>query len=354
MTKAWVALAALGALLTALPIASAHGAPPVREVDTRVLLDDDGLVMYGGCVQGNCQPVAPSDGLDVLAVDVREAYLPDGFPAVVFRLIVQSEAPVPGSTLVLHVQGPAGAMDFTASTQDGTTWTSPSFDRLDGPFDVGDGHPKALDAWMRYSSLGAKPGDALSGMTLLSQRGDTKDDVMPGGWFEQGQEVPPVPDEADPGAVTDAAQPGNYTLRGPAALITLKADPATPSLTGGRGSVKLTLSNAVTLPQFCDLTAYGTGLKATFSSSNVLLSASGARTIDLALSNVTEDGVLRVAALSDLGGLAVANMTLTLPPPVLANVTPSSTTGAPAKDSPALPWLAVPTLVVALALWRRR
>lgn len=341
-------------LLAAAPLASAHGAPPVREVDARVLLDDDGLVGYGGCVDGTCQPASPAGGLDVLALDVREASLGDGSPAVVFRIIVQSEAPVPGASLVLHVDAPAGAVDLRADSADGLAFTS-TFDRLDGPVDVGDGHPKALDGWVRYSTLGAKPGDTLSGLAVSSFRGTDQDDAMPGGWFVNGQEVPAVPDEPDPSAATEGSAPGSYTLAGPANLLSLAADPASVDLSRGPAMVKLTLANPVTLEQFANLTLSSpAGVAASLASAQALLQASGSRTVDLTVTNATADGTLSLVAYTDLGGRATLQVPVKAAPmnSTMDNST-QTTTASASKQSPGVGVLLVPALA-AVALRRRR
>jgi hypothetical protein len=358
MTKA--VLAALALAVALVPAASAHGAPPVREVDARVLLDDDGMVGYGGCVDGTCQPAIPPGGLDVLALDVREAFLADGSPAVVFRVIVQSEEPAAGASLVLHVDAPAGGKDLRLDTADGLSYTAAGFDRLDGPIDVGDGHPKALDGWVRESTLGAKPGDSLSGMTVASSRGDAEDDVMPGGWFVDGAEVPAVPDEPDPGAVTETPEPGTYVMKGPAALVALSADSASMA---APGKVKLTLANPIALEQFANLTLERPdGLPATLASAGILLQPSGTRTVDLAVGNATKDGVVRVVATTDLGGRAVVEVPVkaaSAPSGAASNGTAgahsSSSTVPAGKSSPGPDALLVPALAsAALALRKRR
>jgi hypothetical protein len=340
-------------LAAALP-ASAHGAPPVREVDARVLLDDDGLVGYGGCVDGTCQPAAPAGGLDVLALDVREAWMADGSPAVAFRLLVQSEAPVAGASLVLHVDAPGGGKDFRADSADGLAFTS-TFDRLDGPVDVGDGHPKALDGWVRYSTLGAKPGDALSGLTLSSFRGEDQDDAMPGGWFMDGQEVPAVPDEPDPSAATEGGEPGSYTLAGPANLLSLTADPAAVDLSHGPAKVTLSLANPVTLAQFANLTLLApSGMEASLAATQALLQPSGSRTVELSVANATADGALALVAYTDLGGRATLQIPVKAAPMNHTMDNSTQTTTAPAsKSSPGAGALLVPA-VVAVALLRRR
>jgi hypothetical protein len=290
----------LAALLALAPPAAAHGAPPVREVDARVLLDDDGLG-YGGCVEGACPPGA-GGGLDLLALDVREAWL-GGQPAVVFRILFQSAEPAAGGGIVLAVEAPGGARQLRADTADGLAFVPTGFDRLDGPFDVGDGHPKALDGWVLASALGAAEGDALSGLSVATFRGEAPDDAMPGGWFVNGVEVQVPPSDGGP---------GTYTLAGPATLVALTVGEAMVQA-HGPARVTLELSNAVGLPQFADLAATApAGVRASLASAGLALDGGASRTVELTV-HTDVDAVVEVVATTDLGGRAVASIPVSAP-----------------------------------------
>jgi hypothetical protein len=338
MTKSLLAAVGLVALLLAAPSALAHGAPGVRSIDTRLLLDDDGLLAYGGCIQVTC---LAEGGLDVLALDVREAHLPDGSPAIVFRMVQQSDAPA-GSTLTLRLTASGSESTFTAATADGTTYTGTGFDRLDGPFDVGDGHPKALDGWVAYRTLGVQAGDTLSGIHLDSEHDSGAADLMPGGWTMQGQQVPVLSQAAMEGS----AQPGEYTLRGPAVLLNLTV---TPAKAQAPGQVTLRIANPTDLPQFVDLDlAVPPGASGSLDLDSVTLDANGARDVVLTLDGKS-GAVFRITATSDLGAHLVGQVPIgssaSFAPPS------NSTTTTPAaepegKDAP-LPLLA--PLALALA-----
>lgn len=339
---------ALVALL-AVPAAHAHGAPPVREVDVRVLLDDDGLVAYGGCVEGQCQPAAPPEGLDLLALDVREAALPDGSPAVVLRFVVQSDAPRPESSIEATVLAGGTEWSLAVATADGLAYSSSTFDRVDGPFDVGDGHPKAIDGWIRHAALGAAPGDALTGIRVVSRHGEALDDAMPGGWYANGAEVPHLPHDADPGEAAAEPAAGEYRLKGAAQLVALAAEPAAPDLSAGPATVRLRLSNPVGLPQFCDLALLvPPGVAARLSQPAVSLDANGTRDVELVVSNATADGVVQVTLVSDLGAHEVADVTVRAPPPPSATAAADTGTGQ-TKDSPSPPALPAFLALAALA-----
>lgn len=75
MTKTWIASLSLVALLLAAPAALAHGANPPREIDTRIMADNDGLMPFGGCAQGQCLPGLESEGLDLVATGFYEVTL---------------------------------------------------------------------------------------------------------------------------------------------------------------------------------------------------------------------------------------------------------------------------------------
>lgn len=334
---------ALAALAAFAPAASAHGAPPVRGIDVRVLTDDDGLG-YGGCVEGACPP-GSGGGLDLLALDVREAWLPGGEPAVAFRILFQSEEPAAGGSLALRV----GEREFRAETADGAAFVSAGFDRLDGPFDVGDGHPKALDGWVRAADLGG-PGAALS-LTVASFRGEAQDDAMPGAWFANGVEVPPL--SAEP------AEPGSYTLAGPASLVSLTVE-ETAASAHGPAKVKLVLSNAVGLPQFANLNVSApAGVKARVDSAGLALAANGTRTVELTIADAAANGTVEVVATTDLGGRAVASVPFQASSHMGNSSAENHTahdhaSSAPAKESPGPGALLVPAVAAAAVLPRRR
>jgi hypothetical protein len=320
------------AILLAVPAVEAHGAPPVREVDTRVLLDDDGLASYGGCVEGQCQPVAPAEGLDLLALDAREAALPDGSPAIVLRVLVQSDAPRPGADVTVSFLAGGSEWSLQMTTEDGLAYTSSTFERVDGPFDVGDGHPKAIDGWIRHAALGVAPGDALTGIRVVSSRGETLDDAMPGGWYSNGVEVPHLPHDADPGEATAEPSAGELRLKGAAPLVGFAAEPVAPDLSAGPATVQLRLTNPVGLPQFCDLALLvPPGVTARLGQPGVSLDANGQRDLELFVSNATADGVVQVTLVSDLGAYETANVTVRAPP---STATASMSGQAPVDPEP--------------------
>jgi hypothetical protein len=337
----WAALA----LLAIAAGTQAHGAPPVRELDTRVLTDDDGLVGYGGCVESQC--AAPVEGLDLLALDLREAAFPDGAPALVFRVLLQSDAPAAGAGVTLALAAGGAERTLDLATADGLAYTSTSFERVEGPFDVGDGHPKAVDGWIRHAGLGVAAGDRLTGITVRSHRGETADDAMPGGWSSNGVPVPHVPHDADPDEALAEQGPGEFPLRGPASLVAFSAQPAAPDLSQGPATVVLRLANNVSFPQFATLSVEApAGITARLAQDGVSLDADGAREVELHISNATANGIVRVTLVSDLGAHEVADVTVRARPPASAMAT--STSSVPPQAGKESPTLGLP-LAAALA-----
>lgn len=358
MTKALAVVALLALLVATLPGASAHGAPPVRPIDTRVVADDDGPLGFGGCLAGTC--AAPTGAAaDLLALDVREASFPDGSPALVFRFVLQSEEPPAGAALAMTFTAQGTAKTLSAATADGLAWTSADFDRVDGPFPVGDGHPKAVDAWVRADRLGVAPGDVLADIAVSSSRDGATDDVMPGGWFAQGIEVAAP---AVPGTEADLPM---YTVQGPAALLKLEAAPAAGLL--APASATLLLTNAVAFPQFVDIAlVLPAGTTARLGQSAVNVDANGSREVQLTVTSALGNGTVRIVAVSDLGAYAVLDVPVSAPPtPANATATghhdhhedahgdTEEDDGSKDTPGPAAPLLAAALVVVALALRRR-
>jgi hypothetical protein len=339
----------------------AHGAPPMREFDTRVLLDDDGLVSYGGCLEGQCQPAAPAEGFDLLALDLREAAFPDGSPAIVFRVLLQSEAPVAGGGIAIALAAGGVEQALDLATSDGLAFTSATFDRVDGPFDVGDGHPKAVEGWIRHAALGVAAGDALTAITVRSHRGETADDAMPGGWSSNGVEVPHVPHGADPDEALAEQAPGQYPLRGPASLVAFTADPAAPDLSGGPATVVLRLANNVSLPQFADLAVDApAGIRVRLAQPGIVLDGNGSREVELHVDDATANGLVRVTLVSDLGAHEVAEVAVRAPFRATTNSTTPDAGAADAKGketpgpAPLLPLLLAAGLLGATRRQRER
>lgn len=356
MTKAaWLPGLALATVLLvqAVPGVHAHGAAAPREIDTRVLLDDDGLLGYGGCgvASASGAPCIPEpEGLDVLALEAREAWLA-GAPALVLRAVVQSETVHDGRGLRMAFTAGGNEHVLVIDSADGLTYTSSDVDRLDGPFDAFDGHPKAIDLWLRLDRFGLSVGDELSGIRLDGLHHGELDDLMPGGYMVNGVEVPHVPHDADPGEALAAVQPGSYRIQGPATLLTLQTD--TPNvLVNGTTNVTVRINNPLAATAQ-SITLQVAGVPATLSSTNLTLDAGATRQVTLQIPALPAASQLTLIAASDLGGRDVLDFTLLTPPPAAPDPAPSDGATDP-KETP----LPGPALLVAalaaLALVRRR
>jgi hypothetical protein len=370
------ALALLAVALLA-PAASAHGAAAAREVDARVLLDRDGALGFAGCAEGTCIPGTGLDSgaLDLLAVDLREFRDANGTALLAFRTTGQAEA--------AQQAGRAIALTFTLGGQartlrlegDGLAYASADVDRVFvSPDVIGDGHAKAVEAWISLARLGAQPGDALTGIQAASLAGSTKGDIVPGTWFPanaQQQAVPYVPDHA-PAGPADLADPapGTYTLAGPASLLGLSVDNAKPDTSQGPATVSVTLRNPLKqLPQSIALRLFGPGLTVSGDAATANLDAGTSKTLTFTVNGPAS--TLNVTATSDLGGYAsllvpVANShasaapgaptgsvllpakpSATVAPPASTPPEPTATTASTSKKSPVA---ALPLLLVGLAL----
>lgn len=316
MTKAFGVLAGLVCLLLAAPSAIAHGAAAAREIDTRLLADDEGAIAYGGCfnveVDSFCAPGLEAEGLDLLVLEVREASH-QSEPAVIFRIIYQADDARAGRTVGLTFKAAGKDQSYTFTT-DGATAPTGTFDKVAGPFAVFDGYPKAVDAYLQYSTLGVKAGDQLTDIQATSAFEDQPSDAMPGTWYASGEMVPFVP---APEGATEVPPPATYTLKGPAKLLAITSD-ADPGAT----EVTLTVRNALAgMPQFVTLTA-PTGV--TLDNANLNLDGGATREVKATLASATTPAVVNVT--SDLDHFEVVTLVEgTATPAPTTSATPSST-----------------------------
>jgi hypothetical protein len=347
-TGVWHSAAACGLLLlTFVPLAAGHGAPSPREIDDRLLLDKDGMLAYSMCIGTQCPRAG--QGLDVLALDVREAYLA-GAPALVFRLMTQTDASTAGRGLELRLTTPAKEWTFQASATASGAYSSESFDLLTGPFNVGDGHPKALDGWIWYSTLGVEPGQQLTGISLRSTINGSADDIMPGTWMLQGTPVPYIPEPADASSPQPATTPATYTLHGPTELLTARSDQDQVHFQGIPVEVKVRLtSNVSTIAQFVALSLEASqGVTAALDADTLNLDGGGARDVVVTIRSATLNATLNLTVQSDLGGFQQV-------PIQIHAATPSEPHGedgpqdSSGNDDRLLPPAPLPTLLLLLA-----
>lgn len=297
MTKSAPLLVLLALALTFAPLASAHGAAEARTIDTRILEDDDGFFSYDAGAQAG---LAEGGGHDLLTLDVREASDPEGAPVLWFRLTWQTDATEPATDLVrFNAGGQQHEFQLTAST---TAIESHSFDAAAGPFDVGDGHPKAFDLMVRYDTLGVQVGDALTGIELVGQASDgSTADVYPGTWMTALGELAPY--GGDP---THGAEAGSHTLAGPADLLRAQAPGQAHLDQGESQNLTLTLTNPTDLDQFVFVSVEAVGVTVS-APAGVTVLAGELRDVDLVFEGI-DAGThnVTITLWSDLGGYQLA------------------------------------------------
>lgn len=286
------------ALLLLAPLATAHGAPQPREIDVRLLEDTTSSGDYGGP-----EGALDGGGLDLLALDVYEGTLPGtAEAALVFRVIVQGGD---AGAHRLDVKATAGGQDHVLdlTTSDLATYDSAAFDAVRGPFDVGDGHPKAIEGIVRHAALGIAPGDAVTQIRVESHFGGDIQDKMPGSWYTMGQEVPLPPPE-------EAGDPAAYTTQGPLEAFTLAANMSLVPVREGTAVGLVFNSSLPGTDQAITLSASApAGINVSFSDTTVLLDAGQSAMATMDVSGVAL-GTVRILAQSDLGVAVLISLPL--------------------------------------------
>ena len=247
MTKRFVLLLAAALLTLAVP-AHAHGAAEARSIDTRILADDDGFFSYDAGAQAG---FAAAGGHDLLTLDVRESWDQEGRPALYFRLTWQTDATEPATDVLSFTAGETRHSFAITATASGIR--EHGFDAAAGPFDVGDGHPKAFDLIVLYETLGIEVGDTLTNIRVTGQAADgSEGDVMPGTWATTTGDLAPW--GGDP-THPPSNEPGSYTTTGPAELIRVDAAPALELQIGAKQAFRLNLTNTIAdIEQFVTIT----------------------------------------------------------------------------------------------------
>lgn len=347
----------LAAIALFAPAALAHGAPAAREIDTRILADDDGLTGYGpdSC---SAAPVCPfSNGaLDLLALDVREAKDEAGAHVLWFRAIYQTDHVGIPAELHLTFTAAGAEHELEWSTADLATFTSTTFAKVAGPTPVGDGHPQAVDGMVLAASLGLASGDVITDLAMESH-GESGEDLMPGGWTVQGVPFDPIP---NPIAELEDHDPydGTYTLVGPATLLAVGLGELS---TGSERSATLIVLNTLAgTAQFATLDLPPQS-PATLDLESLALDGAATKSVTLTIPTGLF-GLLNVTVTSDLGAYQVLTLDLGAAPLPAANGTAHGDDGHDDSDghhdgetskpsSLPLPFLAV---AAAALLARRR
>lgn len=293
MTKTAVAVATACFLLLATPTAMAHGAAEPREIDTRILADDDGLSGYGICFEGQCVPGSSPQGWDIVVLEGREAALATGEPVLILRTVVQAADVQDGRGIDITFK--AGGKDHTFGfVAAGAGVTTTTFDAIEGPMDAFDGYPKAVDGYILYSTLGVKAGDAITDIRVTSTYEAEPADIAPGTWFLMGEEVP----------ASAAEHPaGEYTLKGPASLVNVTADKLEADASRAPANVTFQVANALSATaQFATLNlTVPAGITASLDQAGLNLEPGSKRTVTLSIANASASGTVFLTVTSDTG-----------------------------------------------------
>lgn len=177
MTK--IAIWALLLVLVAAPVVQAHGAPTPRAIDARIVTDNTQGGDYGEFaleVTNAPNPIAANEAVDLLGLDVREAYGPDGSEGVWMRLVYQGGGEgTHRIELSFEVAGTQVTRFFESA--DLAKWAGDADFVVAEPIPVGDGHPRALEFFLSSNSIGS---GTISEVSLVSKFNGGDGDFAPG------------------------------------------------------------------------------------------------------------------------------------------------------------------------------
>ena len=305
-----------------MPAVQGHGVAP-DETFRLVLADDDGLIEYGGCTQGQCAPSLAPRAHDAVALEAREIANITGAPELILRFLVE---PVQGDvTRGIELTGMASTPFALTVSVTGMEVTS----SLGQPKPAYEAGPLvAIEVTVPYGSLGVKQGDLLTNIRFNTTLDGQVGDVVPGGWYDGDTLVPHVPhDVGELTEVTSSPLPGQLTILGPAPLLEINVP--FPQYIEGVWLVSVNITNQLS-EDHQEVTVKAAGQVA-----DVMVPAAAARTVELSI----PEGVYNVTVRVYSGMGAYEEATLQLPAP-------------PAKESPGA--FAALALLAALALARRR
>lgn len=331
-------------LLAAAAPASADGAtenpPPLF---TRIGVDLDGAVGPGSCESANPSTCAQDVlGLDLLSLEVREAYAANGTGQALFLVGIQG-GEGKDNTLTLHVKGGAD-LALVMTSKAGGAFNSTLCDATVGPyaFPGADDHVKAVECRVSYAKLGLNgTGAKVTGIRAESAVGTSKYDVLPGTWYSKDRQDTPVPyvpvcevDPSSPGAPHcgptqhPGTTPFEYALKGPAKLLDASLSAASVDLAQGPGLVQVQLTSlAANLTQEVALAlAAPSTVQATLDAPTAVLVSNTSATVALSVVGATRDDTVTITLTSDLGAYQVLTVDVKAPrsstcPPVAGNAT---------------------------------
>jgi MYXO-CTERM domain-containing protein len=285
MTK--LALLAILALFVLAPTATAHGAPASRDIDSRLVTDNAQGGDYGP-VSEVPNPLVANGAVDLLAVDVREAYGPSGEAGLWGRIVYQGGDE--GShriELAMDVNGVPVTRFFESA--DLNTWIGDADFTAPEVFPVGDGYPRALEFFLSSGLIGA---GAIENVMVTSKVGGGTGDLAPG-TYQTVAGVPAV-------VPTDDSATASYTMDGPDELLTISGQSSIDL--SSSASFEVTVENLVGEAQFITFaTVAGFGGNLVISPDSLALGASETGTVSVT-TTAPVSGNAAITAISDLGG----------------------------------------------------
>lgn len=350
-------------LLAAAPVA-AHGAPPERDFETRVLADQGEDCGGDGqtSVNGRCRGAH-----DLIALNTREAYDAGLGHVVIVTLAVDLGAPE-GQALTDTVTFTANGATKTVvfRTTNDQTFTVDSAAKVVGPQPLRsvDGQPDGtrftVDAWFTRTHFGLAQGDRLEAFSVTARRGETRGDIMPGGAFD----VLGVERSGDTN--TQRERPF-VEIRGPVQYVRLTPEASVAVQEGETAFVNLQVRNL--LNDMAQTVSYSadapgdveTGFHVIGSSSTAYpatmddaVNKGGTEDHHLAVTGVrVGSGTITVTLTTDRGGLVMGEVAYEVVPAGTATDGPGTGTPTDGEESPGL---GIPVLaaLLAVAAVRRR
>lgn len=353
-----VCLAVLAALLLAAP-AGAHGPPPLRDQDQRLLADhNDDCGGDSAAGLANCRGTH-----DLVGLDVREAHDATLGDVVIFRLLLNG-----GDTGqlkdTLTFKAGSASKTFELTTSNNQAFTGTGFDRVVGPTSINDGTRFAIEGLVQRDSLGPT-GTLLADFDVVATRDGTRGDFMPGTYTTLAGPAPTGSSEQNDPASYERP---SYALRGPGYYANAALPAIASVAVGASTELTVTFSNLLkNTPQSLAVATTGAdGVQAWFSvgapdgslAFDLGKGATTMRTLVLTGTEAGASGTLTLTLTSSLGGRSVHTLAYTVteaptsPSPTEPPATPSASS-TPSKDAPG-PGLPLALGLLAFAGLRRR
>jgi hypothetical protein len=376
--RPFIGVLALLLLAAAVPPALADGATPnPPPLFTRIGVDDDGAVAPGGCAAAN--PASCTQdvlGLDLVSLEVREAYTSNGTGQAIFLIGFQGGKAGQDNVVTLKLTA-GSAQTFAIAGKTEGPYNSTSCSAVVGPypFPGADEHVKALECRVPYAALGGNgTGTKVTGISVESAVGNTKYDLLPGTWqTTNGQTVPyaprcstPTPPNLPSCTPTPPTTPFEYTLKGPAQLLEATLSAASVNLAQGPGLVEIQLASLATnLTQEVAIAMEAPAtIQASLDAPTAVLVSNTSKTVALSIVGATRDGMVKLTLTSDLGAYQVLSVSVAAPPsstcpPVAGNATrapgcPTTTGTTTNQPAPGFELMPMAALLGLATLSRRR